>query len=86
MMSVSTRPTCTRFSILNGGYVSTRPTCIHVPGFQSSIGRGGGGGGMWCFPSKILKFSHSEVASGGFWGHRRLVTEMLLYVDMKPCL
>ena len=30
MMSVSTRPTC------------TRPTCIHVPGFQSSIGRGGG--------------------------------------------
>ena len=41
-------------------------------------------------PGKFLKYQPSEVASGGFCLHRRLVAEMLLHVEIQvgrppPC-
>ena len=32
-------------------------------------------------PEEIFNFRLSEIASGGFWGPRRLVAEMLLQVE-----
>ena len=41
-------------------------------------------GGVWgAPPGKFLKFRPSEVASGRFWGPRRLVAEMLLHVEIN---
>ena len=36
---------------------------------------------------EILKFRPSEIASDGFWDHRRLVAELLLHVEigLKSC-
>lgn len=36
---------------------------------------GGGGGALGILPRKFLKFRSFEVASGGFWGSRRLVAD-----------
>ena len=33
-------------------------------------------GGLGVLPQEILKFRPSDVASGGFWGHRRLVAKI----------
>ena len=40
-----------------------------------------GSGG--CSPRKCYTFRLSEVASGGFWGPRRFVAEMLLHVKIN---
>ena len=36
-----------------------------------------------CSPRRFLKFRPSEVASGSFWGPRRLVPEILLHVKIS---
>ena len=65
--------------------VSSQCTCTSGfhPGFIVREGKDTTFGMVWkCSHRKVLKFRLSEFTSGGFWGHRKLVTEMLLHVEI----
>ena len=69
----TTTKVSSRILLLGGGELIMWSTLLHW--------------GVWgCF-WWILKFRPSEIASDGFWEHRRLVAELLLHVEigLKSC-